>query len=77
MLDCRKVNNEKRISLTFRLCTHPRSQAIHGSLVETFGPYPQYYTRIIFNFYRHIVSPQIQPVNKKTYFFNKIKVNVR
>jgi hypothetical protein len=22
----------------------PRSQAIYGSSVETFGPYPQYYT---------------------------------
>jgi hypothetical protein len=33
------------------LYTQPRSQAIYGSLVETFGPYPQIYTKTIFNFY--------------------------
>lgn len=25
----------------------PRSQAVYGSLVETFGPYSQHYTKII------------------------------
>jgi hypothetical protein len=28
----------------------PRSQAIYGSLVETLGPYSQYYTKTIFNY---------------------------
>ena len=55
------------------LYTQPRSQAIYGSLVETFGPYPQYYTRIVFNFYYPIVTSEIPTVNQKpnTFLGNK------
>ena len=67
----RQITNKE---LFFQLCTQPRSQAIHGSLVETLGPYPQYYTRIIFNFYKDIVTPKITSVNTTLIFFSKEKL---
>ena len=59
------------------LYTQPRSQAIYGSLVETFGPYPQDYTRIIFNFYLPIVTSEIPTVNKTRILFLKNNLIVR
>ena len=50
VLDFRKVNNGEKTLFSSHIYTQPRSQAIYGSLVETFGPYPQYYTRIILIF---------------------------
>lgn len=61
---------EKRIGLSPRIYTQPRSQTIYGSLVETFRPYPQYYMRIILNFYREIVTSEIIVANKTRIFFS-------
>ena len=52
------------MSLSPHLYTQPRSQAIYGSLVETFGPYSQDYTRTIINFYKPIVTSEVPTVNK-------------
>ncbi len=48
----------------------PRSQAIYGSLVETFEPYPRHYTTYsdLFNF-TFILSPHPIFVNKKRTLF--------
>ena len=55
--------------LSLYLFTKPRSQAINGSLVETFGPYPQDYTRLNIKFYSPIVTAEIQTVNKTRMIF--------
>lgn len=47
----------------------PRSQAIYGSLVETFEPYPQLYTRKIFNKFTFIITGQFSYVNTKHEYF--------
>ena len=68
---------EIKVSLSPHLYTQPRSQAIYGSLVETFGPYPQDYTRTVFNFYKPIVTSEVPIVNKTRMLFLKITPNVR
>jgi len=47
--------------------TLPRSQAIYGSSVETFGPYPQHYTMQIYKFFNtfFILTEELALVNKK------------
>lgn len=67
-----KEEENKQKKRIFSILKHiPRSQAIYGSLVETFGPYSQNYTTYhdIFIFYIPIVTVDLLSVNKKTEHF--------
>jgi len=57
------------MSLSPHSYIQPRSQAIYGSLVETFGPDSQDYTRTVFYFYKPIVTSVVPIVNKTRMLF--------
>ena len=49
MVEVLDYNNDNERMLIPPFVLSPRSQAIYGSSVETFGPYPQYYTMYTIN----------------------------